>query len=203
MDTQSNFAQEPFNMSRITHSQVEAAYYTGCSTRSIRRWKNRHIPYHKSGERERSGSVGFDQLLLVICLFIYPCAEADEICAFIVANGGDVYSRQQITERTQELVEMARKRASKKEAYAAFSPIVQVKVKIFFTYDFPHGIRNVVLANLKDQDETGFVMSRLGKGYDKSHRCMRIRDTAYYVRKDPQTFLLMSTVQSKMQGGGF
>ena len=50
---------------------------------------------------------------------------------------------------------MTRKRASK-EAYAAFSPIVQVKVKIFFTYDFPHGIRNVVLANLKDQDETGW-----------------------------------------------
>eukprot|EP00979_Chaetoceros_neogracilis_P001215 scaffold217_cov142-Chaetoceros_neogracile.AAC.1 len=51
---------------------------------------------------------------------MYPFATEDQICAFIIANGSDVYSRAQICDRCLEL-RITRKRCLK-EAYEAFSP---------------------------------------------------------------------------------
>ena len=96
-----------------------AACTTGCSTSSVRRWARRILPYRMSGGPQRESLTGADQLLLSICLFIYPEASADEIAIFIHVNGGDIYSRPQITDRCNEL-ELTRKRASK-ESYDAFS----------------------------------------------------------------------------------
>ena len=56
-----------------------------------------------SGGKARTQLTGNDQLLLSICLFIYSDATADEITAFIYANGGDIYERPVITMRCNEL----------------------------------------------------------------------------------------------------
>ena len=70
-----------------------AAETANCSTRSIRRWEERIDPYRMAGGEQRESITGSDQLLLSICLFIYPEATADKICAFLIANGGGIYTR--------------------------------------------------------------------------------------------------------------
>jgi len=76
------------------------------------------IPYRMTGGKPRDELVGADQLLLSIALYIYPNASADELCVFVVVNGGQVYSRQQISKRCSELV-ITRKCFSR-EAYDTF-----------------------------------------------------------------------------------
>ena len=98
----------------------EQPFFVGCSILSIRRWEKRIMLYRMAGGRERKQLIGADQLLLSICIYIYPEASSDEIAIFIHSNGGDIYTRQQITDRCSEL-ELTRKRASK-ESYDAFSP---------------------------------------------------------------------------------
>jgi len=70
------------------------------------------MPYIMSGGRECDQLPGSGQLLLSICVHIYPEASSDEIAIFILSNGGDIYSCPQITDRCSEL-ELTRKRASK------------------------------------------------------------------------------------------
>ena len=43
-----------------------------------------------AGGRDREQLTGADQLLLSICVFIYPEASSDKIAAFIHSNGGDI-----------------------------------------------------------------------------------------------------------------
>jgi len=80
---------------------------------------------------ERKGIVGMDQLLLAIALYIYPTATSDEICAFIVANGGSVYSLQIILDRCKEL-ELTKKRCSK-DFYDYFSESTMRKLRWYQT----------------------------------------------------------------------
>ena len=75
-------------------SYRRAALSVGCSILSIRRWEQRIMPYRMAGGREREQLIGADQLLLSICLYIYPEASSDEIAVFIHSNGGDIYTRQ-------------------------------------------------------------------------------------------------------------
>ena len=96
-----------------------AARTTGCSTSSVRRWARRILPYRISGGAQRESLTGADQLLLSICLFIYPAAAADEIAIFIHVNGGEICTRPQIIDQCNEL-ELTRKKASK-ESYDDFS----------------------------------------------------------------------------------
>ena len=90
-------------------SYMLAAETANCSVRSIRRWEERIRPYRMAEGEQRKSITGSDQLLLSICLFIYPEATADKLCAFLIANGGGVYSRGQISERCFEM-EISRKR---------------------------------------------------------------------------------------------
>ena len=110
-----------------------------------------------TGGAEKEALTGYDQLLLVICLYIYPIALADEICKFIVANGGDVYSRQVVTSRCIEL-NITRKRVSK-EAYDAFSPLALQKLEWFRTRIPPLGVSGLDIWKTIDFDETGFYLS--------------------------------------------
>ena len=111
-----------------------------------------------TGGVEKEVLTGYDQLLLVICLYIYPNALADEICTFIVANGGDVYSRQVVTSRCTEL-NITRKRVSK-EAYDAFSPLALQKLECFRTRPPPLGVSSGIdIWKMIDFDETGFYLS--------------------------------------------
>ena len=97
-----------------------AANAIGCHPISVRRWEQRITPFRMTGNRQRQRITAADQLLLSICLFIYPEANLDQICIFIVANGGDVYTRPTVSKRCKELG-LSRKRSSR-EAYEAYSP---------------------------------------------------------------------------------
>ena len=78
----------------INLNYEEATDRIGCSKRSVLRWQSRLSPYRMCGGTNKQHLTGADQLLLSICLYIYPEANTDELCTFIIANGGDVYSCQ-------------------------------------------------------------------------------------------------------------
>ena len=102
-----------------TSSYVLAANSVGCCKESVQRWDNRLIPYIMGEGRPKQSLTGEDQLILIICLFIYPNALADDLCLFIFANFGGIYSKQAITRRCHELG-LTMKNSSR-EAHAAFS----------------------------------------------------------------------------------
>ena len=136
-----------------------AALLTGCSTSSVRRWERRILPYRMSGGRHREQLTGADQLLLSICIFIYPEASSDEIAIFIYRNGGDIYTRPQISERCAEL-QLTRKRASK-ESFDAFST-ASIRAKEWFrTLPPPLGVHGQPVHRLIDIDETGFSLKKM------------------------------------------
>jgi hypothetical protein len=137
----------------VMNGDDAAAAMFGCSTRSIQRWQTRLIPFRMSGGAEREKLTGYDQLLLVIGLFIYPSASSDQLCTFIVANGGDVYEREDVSRRCEDL-SITRKRSSK-EAYDAFSPSSLRKFRWFKTQPPPLGVHGFPVWILIDIDETG------------------------------------------------
>ena len=75
------------------HGVKEASDVFNVSRSSIYKWYVRLHPFRRTGNGERTKLVGRDQLLLALGVYIYPLACADELCAFIVANGGEVYER--------------------------------------------------------------------------------------------------------------
>jgi hypothetical protein len=172
------------------HGRDVAAIQYGVSERSIERWENRRISYRMTGGVEREALTGFDQLWFSICLFIYPAASADEVCIFIISQGGNVYSREQISQRCKEL-EITRKRLSK-DAYDAFSPRLQKRVRWFWSQPPPLGISHVVLPQLIDIDETGFCLSKLGSNYGRSVGCLRVRVPRHYTRNDQQVNVIIA-----------
>ena len=84
-----------------------------------------------TGGTERHKLVGQDQFLMVFFISVYPDADADEVATYIVNNGGNVYDRQTISKRLQELG-FTRKRAST-EVYQAFLPHNILRVQQFWT----------------------------------------------------------------------
>ena len=155
------------------------AKYT-CSRKSIRRWHRRLVPFLQSGNKERSIIVGRDLVLLTICYFFAPRAESDEVASFIVANGGQVYSRQDISRRCNEL-KMNRKRASleSKEAYTIKN---LVRCDQFFDHPPPVGVNGVQRRRLIDVDEAQFCLKKIEKAIGRAFSCCRVRDTADYSR---------------------
>jgi hypothetical protein len=80
--------------------------------RFIVRWRERLQRFRVTGNTQKEVLCGMDQMLLSICLFAYPEAQADEIAMFIYEQGdGGVYSRSQISTRMKEL-QFSRKAAS-------------------------------------------------------------------------------------------
>jgi len=101
---------------------------------------------------------------------------------FIIANGGDVYSRAQISDRCLEL-RITRKRCSK-EAYEAFSSRNLQKLRWFKTRPPPLGVHALPLRILIDIDETGFYLKDLGLNYGRGTIYHRVRIPRHYTRKE-------------------
>jgi hypothetical protein len=141
-----------------------------------------------TGGTQKEDLTGGDQLILVIGLWIYLNATADQLCTFIVANGGDVYSREVITNRCIEL-NITRKRASK-EAYDAFSENALRKLRWYRTLPPPLGIYLIPLYQLIDIDETGFYLSDCCSNYGRSFSCIRVRVPAHYTRKQTKVNII-------------
>ena len=90
----------------------EASEKHGISSRTIRRWMQRVVPYRQTGNKARDNLTGFDQFLLCLAVHIYPRGSSDEHAAFIYRRGGSkVYSRAAISKRCSEL-KLKRKKCS-------------------------------------------------------------------------------------------
>ena len=100
-------------------SYWEAANRVGYYIRTVKRWETHMVPYRMTGGKARDKLVGADQLLLSIVIYVNNNTSADKLCVFVVANSGQVYSRQNISKRCSELV-ITRKHFSR-EAYDDFS----------------------------------------------------------------------------------
>ena len=182
--------------SRSLHSFHEhynyglAANVVGCHPSSVRRWENRLIPYRMTGGIQKSSITDADQLLLSICIFIYPDASSDEICIFIIANGGQVYTRQIVSRRCSEMG-LSRKRSSR-EAYAAFSAASLRKLQWFWTEAPPLGIRGINMRLLMDIDETGFYVKSVATKYGRGHTTCQVRYPAHYTRSEPKLNIILA-----------
>jgi hypothetical protein len=98
------------------------------SLASIYRWDDRLEPFRQTGNTERTTIVGADLLSLVTYITAWPDATLDKMAVFIYNEGGDLYSRQRISQRLAEL-DITKKRASTegcwKNESARPSPLVQ------------------------------------------------------------------------------
>ena len=169
---------------------IDVAANTGyCSTRTIARWVERIEPYRMTGGNERVNITGSDQLLLSISLFTYPKATADQICGFIHANEGDIYSREQVTNRCSDL-QVTRKRGSK-EAYGAFSASSIRKLDWFVNIPPPLGVSGLQSRQLIDIDETGFYLKCCAENYGRGQTSYRIRHPSHYKRNEPKLNVVM------------
>jgi len=99
---------------------------------TLKNWIDRIQPKEMNGGVEAKKLVGRDQLLLSIFLTAWPDATNDEIAAFLVNNGGNLYTKSTIQRRLKQL-KYSRKVASI-EAYQAFLPRNLRKKERFFRY---------------------------------------------------------------------
>jgi hypothetical protein len=83
----------------------QAGEETRASGSSLTRWHTEHLnPYRMTGGSNTNNLIDWDQLLLVVFLFIYLEAQEDEIAMFIYENGeGNVYSRSVVSRRLSEM----------------------------------------------------------------------------------------------------
>jgi hypothetical protein len=140
-----------------------------------------------TGGRERSSIVGVDQLLLCIFLLAHPDADDDEVAVFIVNNGGQLYDRQLISKRKEEL-DISRKVASI-EAYQAFLPRNILRAEQFFNLPPPLGIVTQSLRRFIDFDETGVALEKCNPNKGSSYLAIRVRKSGHYTKGQKLTVL--------------
>ena len=172
------------------HGVADGHRYYDVSKKTIRRWLHRLAPYHQTGNSERRIITGRDQILLAICLHIYPRAQDLEVTAFIYANGGDIYSPQDISRRCKEL-KLSRKRASL-ESSCAYTERNQIRASQFWTRGPRIGVHGVPRHRLIDIDEACFCLKKIEKKYGRAFTSCRVRDTGNYRRGGRGINLLMA-----------
>ena len=129
-------------------------------------------------------------MILCICLLIYPDEEADKIRSFIIANGGLVYSRQDISKRCKEL-ELTRKMSSH-QAYKFSTQENIAKSLWFVSFHPPLGVLDVRLNQLININETGFCLSSIHNKYGRGHTNCRIRSPSHYIRSEKKANIIMA-----------
>ena len=118
-------------------------------------------------------SVGGAQILLSIAIYIYHNTSLEKLCVFIHANEGEVYSRQIITDRYNQL-DISRKRSSK-EMYDTFSTGLIQLLQWFISLPPPLGGFNVPIFQLIDIDKSGFYLKKCVSNYRRRHSSCRVR----------------------------
>jgi len=123
--------------------------------------------------------VGNDLLLMAIWLLIWPNATNDEIAAFIFNNGGELYSREVISEWMKDM-KITKKKAFT-EAYQAMTPINIKKAKWFWSKPPSLGIISIWIYQLIDFDEFGIGMEQVETSNGRSHCSIRVRRIGHYM----------------------
>jgi hypothetical protein len=141
-----------------------------------------------AGGQERHNLVGHSQMLLAVCLYAYPEAQADEIAMFIFENGGGIYNRGAISNRMKDL-KMTRKAAST-EAYQAFTPRNLLRAELFWSRQPPLGIFQVRRRLFVDFDECGLSIEQCNRSKGHSVVGVRIRKPGHYTRDTKLTVIM-------------
>ena len=175
-------------LDQIGNYGMEVVEDLPCCRRTIYNWINRIHPFRSTGNQERTAIVGRDLLFLSIGLFAYPTSSEDELAAFIANQGGDIYSRQEISKRLADL-ELSKKIAST-EAYDAFTPRNRLRVKLFWTRAPPLGVVGVETRRLINFDEFGMSLNKCNPNYGHSHTTIRIRKPGHYTKTTNITVLV-------------
>ena len=172
------------------HGINDASNHFGVSAKSIRRWLRRLAPYHQTGNIEKTNLTGQDQVLLGLCLHLYPRAEDEEVCAFIYAHGGDLYSQQDVSKRCLE-IRLTKKRASLESA-CAYTRRNTLRAKQFWTQRPRVGVYGVPQHRLIDIDKASFCLKKIEKRYGRAFRSCRVRDIGNFKRYANFLNLLMA-----------
>jgi transposase len=171
-------------------SLKEAAAAYQVSEASVCRWGQRLIPYRKTGNKQRCALTRDDQILLAMGIYIYPSATADELACFIFSNGGEVYERNAIYKRLQELG-ISRKRASY-EAQGAYTTRNLVKASLFWGQPPRLGIVGIPRYRFLDIDEAGFCLKSLKTNYGWAPKPVRVREIHHYSRHTEKLNLILA-----------
>ena len=175
------------------YTPTQASFLFNVSLASLYRWAQRVDPLLQRGNREREVLTNADQLLLTIAIHINPTSNADQIAAFIVRNGGNVYTRNQIYRRLKELG-VVRKVASI-ESYRAFTPMNLMRARTFWTERAPVGVVGVQRRKFIDIDESKFALhqrKKCVKGYGV--KAVRVRDRGMF-KKGMQSVNLFIAIE--------
>ena len=173
---------------RHCREQMIAWYQTGqdieASTQSVQHWIHHMQPYCMTGNKQRDKLVGFDQLLLVIFLYAFPNAEADEIGN----ESGSLYDWQTISNWMKEL-KISQKVASC-EAYQAYTLQNCAHAWWFWTLPPPLGVTGVQHCQLIDVDEAGFELSCINWRQGYSATLIHIQKMGHYTRDTKLTMIM-------------
>ena len=172
------------------HGVNDAHTHYDISKKTIRRWLRRLAPYQQTGNHERSNLTARDQILLGLCLHLFPRADDEDVCSFIYANGGELYSQQDISSRCND-IRVTRKRASLESSYA-YSPRNIIRTRQFWNEGPRVGVHGVPRHRLIDVDEASFCLKKVEKKYGRAFRACRVRDIANYKRGSLTLNLLMA-----------
>ena len=174
----------------FAHGINDASVHYDISKKSIRRWLHRLAPYQQTGNSERTVLTERDQILLALCLYLFPRLEDEDVCAFIYENGGGLYSQQDISRRCREL-RLTRKRSSLESSFA-YSRRNVIRTNQFWTQGPRVGVYGVPRHKLIDVDEASFCLKKIERKYGRAYRACRVRDIANYRRGARSLNLLMA-----------
>ena len=146
-------------------------------------------PYRMTGSVVRTNLCRIDQILLCICIYIYPDAQADQICAFIVAISGRTYSCPNITKRFNEL-NLTRK-ISSYEAYRTNAPTNTANALQCASLLLLLDGLDIHLDYLLDVDETCFYLYDVKTKYKWAHSSYIVRHTSRYTRSKSKTNVII------------
>jgi hypothetical protein len=172
------------------HGVGAAAVHFGIDASTVYRWGHRIIPHRMTGGAQRRNLTGEDQLLMVVCYFIWPDATPDEVRCFIFNNteGDHLYSCEDVVKRANELG-IFRKRAST-EAYQAFSPENLLRCQLFWFQPPPLGVLTIRRSQFIDIDEFGMEITRCNRKYGRADSGLRVRKPGHYTRTEKVTVIL-------------
>ena len=161
---------------------------TDASPSSHWRWTRRLLPYKMTGNHSSQTLVGADQLLMALCLSIWPDATADEIATFIYNEGGGVYSRAKIARRLKKL--HVTRKVSSTEAYQAFLPNNLLRAELFWNTHPPTGVVSIPRRRFIDVDEFGISLERTNRKRGYALSFYRVRKPGHYTRNTKMTVLV-------------
>ncbi len=135
-------------------------------------------PFCQTGNGPRTTIVGVDLLNLVTYITAWPDSTHDEMAAFIYNDGGDLYSRQAISNRLQNL-DITRKIAST-EGYQTQRPDVEYRVWAFWNCPPPLVIFEVLRRKLIDFDQFGVSLEKCNRTGGWAVKVLRVRKDGHY-----------------------